>query len=123
MNKEDWFNYLEKIAEKLNSYPDCAEIFEGIGEITFLYKVTDKPEFTFNQEYTGSKMIIHQGEIENATVTHIMEFDTIKGVFAGTTNPIEETAKGNYAVEGNTAKLLKAAGLLPYIKKAHSEIS
>lgn len=123
MNKEEWIEYLKKIAEKVNSYPECKEFFEGIGEVTFQYKVTDKPECNFYQEYTGSGMIVYPGNIENPTVTHIMAFDIIRGVFDGTVNPIEETAKGNYSIEGNTAKLLKAAGLIPYIKKAHSEIT
>ena len=123
MNKDEWYSYLQKIAEKVNFYPECKEFFEGLGEVTFQYQVTDKGEYTFYQEYTGSKMIIHQGTIDNPTVTHLANFNIIQGVFAGTLNPIEETTKGNYAVEGNTAKLLQAAGLLPYIKKAHTEIS
>lgn len=123
MNKEEWYEYLRKIAQKVNSYEECLELFEGLGVVTFLYKSTDKEEYTFWQEYTGSKMIIHQGTTNNPTVTHLAKFDVIRGVFAGELNPIEETTKGNYAVEGNTAKLIKAAGLLPYIKKAHTEIS
>ncbi len=124
MNNEEWIEYLKKIADKLNLYPECTEFFEGIGpDVTFQYKVTDKPEYNFYQEYTGSKMIVYPGNIDNPTVTHIMAFELIRGTFAGTVNPIEETAKGNYKIEGNTAKLLKAGGLIPYIKKAHSEIS
>ena len=123
MNNDEWNDYLQKIAEKINSYPDCKEFFEALGEVTFQYKVIDKPEYSFYQEYTCLKMIVHPGTIEDPTVTHIMKFDVIRGVFAGTINPIDATAEGNYAIEGNMAKLLKASGLIPYIKKAHSEIS
>lgn len=91
--------------------------------MTFQYKVVDKQEYSFYQEYTNSRLIIHMGTIENPTVTHIMKFDVIRSVFAGTINPIDATAEGNYSVEGNMAKLLKASGLIPYIKKAHLEIS
>lgn len=124
MDPEEWFEYLKKIAEKVSAYPECQDFFEGVGgEVTFQYRVTDKPEYTFYQEYTGTGMIAHPGTVENPTVTHIMEFEVIRGVFSGTHNPITETSKGNYKVEGNTAKLLKAAGLIPYVKKAHGEIS
>ena len=123
MNKDEWNEYLQKIAEKINTYPECKEFFEALAEVTFQYKVTDKPEYNFYQEYTGSNVNINLGIIENPTVTHIMKFDVIRGVFAGNINPIDATAEGNYAVEGNMAKLLKASGLIPYIKKAHSEVS
>ena len=124
LNQNEWFEYLQKIAEKVSSYPECKEFFEGIGEgVTYQYEVTDKPEYSFYQEYTGVKMIVYPGTIDNPTVKHIMKFDVIRGVFDGSVNPIDDTAKGNYSIEGNMAKLLKAAGLLPYIKKAHSEVS
>lgn len=108
---------------KINSYPECKEFFDALGEVTFQYKVTDHSEYSFYQEYTGSKLIMHIGTIRNPTVTHIMKFNVIQGVLAGTINPIDATAEGNYAIEGNMAKLLKASGLIPYIKKAHLEIS
>lgn len=108
---------------KINSYPECKEFFDALGEVTFQYKVTDHSEYSFYQEYTDSKLYIYVGTIDNPTVTHIMTFDVIRGVFAGDINPIDATAEGNYAIEGNMAKLLKASGLIPYIKKAHLEIS
>ena len=123
MNTDEWSNYLQKIADKINSYPECKEFFEALGEVSFQYKVTDEPGYSFYQEYKGLQLYIHVGTIDNPTVTHIMKFDVIRGVLAGTINPIDATAKGNYAIEGNMAKLLKAAGLIPYIKKAHLEIS
>ncbi len=122
MNVEEWKNYLNTIAKKINSYPECKEFFEGIGKVTFQYLVTDKPEYSFSQEYTGDKMRITVGVIDNATVTHKMTLEVIQNVFAGIINPIDATAEGKYAVEGNMAKLLKASGFLPYIKRAHSEI-
>ncbi|MFW9864603.1 MAG: SCP2 sterol-binding domain-containing protein [Candidatus Thorarchaeota archaeon] len=123
MNKDEWNDYLQKIAEKINSYSECREFFEALGKVTFQYKVTDKPEYSFYQEYTPTSLQIHLGTMQDPTVTHIMRFDIIREVFAGNINPIDATAEGNYAVEGNMAKLLKAAGLIPYIKRAHTEIS
>ncbi len=123
MNVKEWQTYLNKIAEKVNSYPECEELFEGIGQVIFQYKVTDIPEYSFYQEYTGSTMINTVGVIDNPIVTHIMTFEVIQDVFAGKVNPIDATAEGKYAIEGNMAKLLKASGFIAYIKKAHSEIS
>jgi len=123
MNVKEWKTYLNKIAEKISSYPECQELFEGIGQVTFQYKITDKPEYSFYQEYTESEMKNTVGVIKNPAVTHIMTLQVMQDVFAGKINPIDATAEGKYAIEGNMAKLLKASGFIPYIKKAHLEIT
>ncbi|MFX0102725.1 MAG: SCP2 sterol-binding domain-containing protein [Candidatus Hodarchaeota archaeon] len=122
MNVEEWQDYLNKIAGKVNSYEECVELFEGIGETVFQYKVTDKPEYSFYQEYKGMKMKNTVGFVENPVVTHIMKLQVIQDVFNGKVNPIKATAAGKYAIKGSMAKLLKASGFIAYVKKAHSEI-
>ena len=52
-----------------------------------------------------------------------MEFNTIKKVNSGESNPIEATMAGRYLVEGDMAKLMACTPLAPLNGKVHALIS
>lgn len=122
MKKEEWFTYLQKMIDKLNSYDECKDLIRGVGQATFQYEITDYEDYSFAQEYDGTKIVLHRGFISNPTVTHSTTLEVMRGVFAGTINPIDATVEGKYKVKGNMAKLMKSQGILAYLKKAHSEV-
>jgi putative sterol carrier protein len=122
MNEEEWFAYLRKMTDKLNSYEECKDLIKSVGQATFQYKITDHESYSFAQEYDGTRVTLHRGFVSDPTVTHTTTFEVMRGVFAGTTNPITATMQGKYKVAGNMAKLIKSQGILAYVRKAHSEI-
>jgi putative sterol carrier protein len=122
MNVEEWFSYLQKITDRLNSYTDCKDLIRSVGQATFQYKITDYEDYSFAQEYDGTKVTLRRGVVPDPTVTNSTALEIMKGVIAGTTNPIIATVQGKYKVAGNMRKLMKSRGILAYLKKAHSEI-
>jgi putative sterol carrier protein len=56
-------------------------------------------------------------------VIHKTNFDTMKKVNSGESNPIEATVAGTYFVEGDLAKLMACAPLAPLNGKVHALIS
>jgi putative sterol carrier protein len=53
-------------------------------------------------------------------VIHKTDFETIKRVNAGETDPIQATMSGKYVVEGDVSKLMACAPLIPLNPKAHA---
>ena len=51
----------------------------------------------------------------------ITNFEVIKKVNSGETNPIEATMAGTYDVDGDPTKLMACAPLLPLNAKAHEK--
>jgi putative sterol carrier protein len=123
MDEEEWFEYLQKLTEKLNSYEDCRNLIKNLGQASFQYRIIDHESYSFAQECDGTRIILRRGTISNPTVIHSTTLEVMRGVLAGKTNPIIATMRGKYKVEGNMAKLMKFQGILTYLKKAHSEIT
>ena len=72
------------------------------------------------------KVIWGMGEFTEdgiSKVIHKTDFDTIKKVNSGESNPIEATMAGTYIVEGDMAKLMACTPLAPLNGKTHALIS
>lgn len=126
MNERDeWESYLGRFMKAYNSLPELAPLLKPIAPLLFQYQITDRPEMSYWQLVEEDKMSWGMGEYKGAnipTVVHKTDFETIKKVNAGETDPIQATMAGIYTVEGDVTKLMSCAPLLPLNKKAHDAI-
>lgn len=120
--KEEWEAYLTRFMKAYNELPDIEQMLEPIGTLVFQYSITDKPEMNYWQYINNSKMAWGMGEYsgpEVPTIIHKTNFNTIKKVNSGESDPIQATMSGTYVVEGDVTKLMACAPLLPLNAKAH----
>jgi hypothetical protein len=76
--------------------------------------------------HVPQKVIWGMGEYTEdgiSKVTHKTDFNTIKKVNSGVSNPIEATMEGTYLVEGDMTKLMACTPLAPLNGKVHGLIS
>jgi collagenase-like PrtC family protease len=120
--KEQWKSYLERFMKAYNELPDLLPLLEPIAPLVFQYKITDNPEMDYWQLLEKEKMSWGMGEYDGSNVpkiVHKTDFNTIQKVNSGESDPIQETMKGTYVVEGDVTKLMACAPLLPLNAKAH----
>ncbi|MFX1500633.1 MAG: SCP2 sterol-binding domain-containing protein [Promethearchaeota archaeon] len=122
--KEEWEAYLERFMKAYNELPDLASMLDPIAPLIFQYEITDKPEMSYWQFIDHDKMDwgigIYSGP-EAPKIIHKTNFDTIKKVNSGKSDPIQATMAGTYIVEGDVSKLMVCAPLLPLNAKAHEK--
>ena len=53
---------------------------------------------------------------------HKADFEVVRKVFSGEQNPVQATMAGLYIVDGDMAKLMACAPLLPLQVKAHEKV-
>ncbi|MBD3197974.1 MAG: hypothetical protein GF317_23190 [Candidatus Lokiarchaeota archaeon] len=122
--KEEWEAYLTRFMKAYNELPDVESMLEPVAPLVFQYKISDRPEMDYWQKIEKDEMKWGMGEYdgeETPTVIHKTDFETIKKVNSGETNPIEATMAGTYEVEGDPTKLMECAPLLPLNAKAHEK--
>lgn len=125
-SKEEWENYLSQFFKVYNELPELPPLLKPVAPLLFQYKITDKPEMDYWQLMEEDKVIWGMGEytIDGIPkVIHKTDFNTIKKVNSGESNPIEATMTGKYFVEGDLAKLMACTPLAPLNGKAHALIS
>ena len=120
--KEEWENYLTQFFKIYNDLPELVPLLEPIAPLLFQYKITDNPEMDYWQKMEKNKVTWGMGESPENRITKIIhktDFDTIKKVNSGESNPIEATMAGTYIVEGDMARLIACTPLAPLNGKAH----
>lgn len=120
--KEEWEAYLNSFMKAYNEIPDLSALLKPIAPVVFQYKINDRPEMNYWQSIEEDKMNWGMGEYSGPDVPKIIHktnFDVIKRVNSGETNPIEATMAGTYEVDGDPSKLMACAPLLPLNAKAH----
>ena len=120
--KEEWEAYLERFVKAYNELPDLASLLEPVAPLLFQYEISDRPEMNYWQLMDEGKMSWGMGEYsgpEIPKITHQTDFDTIKKVNSGESDPIQATMSGKYNVLGDPTKLMACAPLLPLNAKAH----
>lgn len=122
--KEEWKAYLERFMKAYNELPDLASMLDPIAPLIFQYEITDKPEMSYWQFIDHGKMDwgigIYSGP-DVPKIIHKTDFDTIKKVNSGESDPIQATMAGTYVVDGDVSKLMACAPLLPLNAKAHEK--
>jgi collagenase-like PrtC family protease/putative sterol carrier protein len=122
--KEEWEEYLERFMDAYNELPDVKDLLEPVAPLIFQYKITDKPEMNYWQFIEEDKMKWGMGEYDGPDapkIIHKTDFETMKQVNSGETDPIKATMSGTYEVEGDSEKLMACAPLLPLNAKAHEK--
>lgn len=122
--KEEWKDYLERFMKAYNELPDLAPMLAPIAPLVFQYEITDRPEMSYWQFINKDKMDWGMGQYSGPDapkIIHKTDFETIKKVNSGESDPIQATMSGTYVVEGDVSKLMACAPLLPLNAKAHSK--
>ncbi|MFX1275376.1 MAG: SCP2 sterol-binding domain-containing protein [Promethearchaeota archaeon] len=122
--KAEWEAYLTRFMKAYNELPDLAPLLEPIAPLVFQYEITDRPEMNYWQFVEKDKMRWGMGEYsgdDTPKIIHKTDFDTIKKVNSGESDPIQATMAGTYVVEGDMSKLMACAPLLPLNAKAHTK--
>ena len=124
--KEEWNDYLDKFFKAYNELPELLPLLKPIAPLLFQYRITDKHEMDYWQLMEEDKVSWGAGEYSghtNSTIIHKTDFETMKKINSGETNPIEETMAGRYIVEGDMTKLIACTPLAPLNGKVHDIIS
>lgn len=124
--KEEWESYLKDYFYIYNGLPELPPLLKPIAPLLFQYKITDNPEMDYWQIMEEDKVIWGMGEYTEdgiPKVIHKTDFNTIRKVNSGESNPIEATVAGTYFVEGDLAKLMACAPLAPLNGKTHNLVS
>ncbi|MHA2280483.1 MAG: SCP2 sterol-binding domain-containing protein [Promethearchaeota archaeon] len=122
--KEEWEAYLTRFMDAYNELSDLAQMLEPVAPLVFQYVITDKPEMNYWQFIDKDKMRWGMGEYSGPDapkILHKTDFNTIKKVNSGETDPIQATMAGTYVVDGDATKLMACAPLLPLNAKAHEK--
>ncbi len=122
--KEEWEAYLTRFMKAYNELPDLKSMLEPVAPLVFQYKISDRPEMDYWQKIEKDSMKWGMGEYSGPEVPKILHktnFETIKKVNSGESNPIEATMAGTYVIEGDVTKLMACAPLLPLNAKAHEK--
>ncbi|MHA2288359.1 MAG: SCP2 sterol-binding domain-containing protein [Promethearchaeota archaeon] len=122
--KAEWEGYLTRFMKAYNDLPDLEPLLAPVAPLVFQYQITDKPEMSYWQFIDKDKMDWGMGEYSGSevpTILHKTDFETIKKVNSGESDPIKATMAGTYVVEGDVTKLMACAPLLPLNAKAHEK--
>ena len=122
--KEEWEAYLTRFMKSYNELPDLKPILEPMAPVIFQYIITDNPEMSYWQLIEKDRMRWGMGEYSGPDapkIVHKTDFETMKKVNSGESDPIQATMEGNYVVEGDVTKLMACAALLPLNARAHAE--
>lgn len=122
-----WTEYIERLTKEFNALPEVPPILNAIEPTIFQYNLNDHPELNFWHAF--DKNGIHGGMGENTEdknfikLIHKADFEVVRKVFNGELNPIEATMARIYLVEGDMAKLMACAPLLPLQVVAHEKVT
>ena len=124
--REEWESYLTEYFTIYNGLPELPPLLKPIAPLLFQYKITDNPEMDYWQVMKEDKVLWGMGEYSEdgiPKIIHKTNFETIKRVNSGESNPIEATVAGTYFIEGDLTKLMACAPLAPLNGKVHSLVS
>ncbi|MGB5909867.1 MAG: hypothetical protein WBH31_01600, partial [Promethearchaeia archaeon] len=95
--KEEWEAYLSRFMNAYNELPDLALLLEPIAPLVFQYVITDKSEMSYWQLVEKDRMRWGMGEYKGPDapkIIHKTDFETIKKVNSGESDPIQATMEG-----------------------------
>ena len=121
--KQEWESYLTSLLNIYNDLTELKPLLPPVAPLIFQYIITDKPEMNYWQFIDKMQVKWGMGEYSGPTapkIIHKANFETIKKVYAGKADPIQETMAKRYAVEGDMTKLMACVPLLPLFGKAHA---
>ena len=121
-----WTIYLERLTKEFNELPQVKPILNTIEPTIFQYHLNDHPELNYWHAFdkTGIRFGMGENTQDNVFIKliHKASFDTVRKVNSGELNPVQATMAGLYTVDGDMAKLMACAPLLPLQVKAHENV-
>ncbi|HUY01249.1 MAG TPA: SCP2 sterol-binding domain-containing protein [Candidatus Deferrimicrobium sp.] len=121
--QQEWKAYLERYIKAYNALPEVPPLLKTIAPLVFNYQITDRPEMSYWFLIKEDKISWGIGDYQGPsipTVVHKTDFETMKQVNSGESDPIQATMSGTYVIEGDVAKLMACAPLIPLSAKAHA---
>jgi radical SAM protein with 4Fe4S-binding SPASM domain len=122
----EWQAYLTRFMKALNALPELTPLLKAVAPVLFQYYITDRPEMSYWQLLETDTIRWGMGEKTDCNVPKVIHkttFAVMKKVNAGELDPVSATMTGQYTVEGDLAKLVACAPLLPLNPKAHASAS
>jgi putative sterol carrier protein len=122
--KKEWENYLTRFMKSYNELPELKSLLNPIAPLIFQFVITDRPEMNYWQFLDKDKVKWGMGEYSGPNTSKLIyktDFETIKRVHSGETDPIQAVMAKTYFVEGDVSKLMVCGPLLPLNAKAHSK--
>jgi putative sterol carrier protein len=107
-----------------NEFPDLKMLIKPLAPLLFQYIVSDNSEMNYWQLLDEDKVCWGMGQYSGKDVPKVINktnFETIKKINSGESDPIQATMAGIYTVEGDIAKLMACAPLIPFNAKAHQK--
>jgi len=121
-----WTEYLERLTKEFNDLPEVSPILSSIEPTIFQYNLNDHPELNFWHSFDKNGIRVGMGENtagkDFIILIHKADFEVVRKVFSGKQNPVQATMAGLYLVDGDMAKLMACAPLLPLQVKAHEKV-
>lgn len=121
--KKEWEAYLTKFFKAYNELPGLKPGLKPIAPLVFQYVISDKPEMNFWELFEKTEVKWGMGKYSGPNVPktiHKTDFETIKKVVSGESDPVQATIAGSYTIEGDFTKLTACSALLPLNPKAHA---
>ncbi len=122
--KNEWEAYLTKFMKAYNEFPDLKMLIKPLAPLLFQYIVSDNSEMNYWQLLDEDKVCWGMGQYSGKDVPKVINktnFETVKKINSGESDPIQATMAGIYTVEGDIAKLMACAPLIPFNAKAHQK--
>ena len=120
-----WKAYLERLTKEFNDLPEVPPILNTLEPTIFQYNLNDHPELNYWHAFDKTGIRVGMGENTEDTdfikLIHKADFETVRKVNSGEQNPVQATMAGLYVVDGDMAKLMACAPLLPLQVKAHEK--
>ncbi len=121
-----WKIYLERLTKELNNMSEVPPILNSIEPTIFQYHLNDHPELNFWHAFDKNGIRIGMGENTQDSdfikLIHKADFEIVRKVNSGEQNPVQATMAGLYIVDGDMAKLMACAPILPLQVKAHEKV-
>jgi hypothetical protein len=117
----EWDSLLRKVYRKISSDPRCAGILKDVGQARLQFVLTDRPDLSFWEEYSGDEVVHHLGVADAPSVEARTTSRVLIGTLLQQISIMEAAADEAYEMRGDTETLMRCANLLPYVMAAFSE--
>ena len=119
---EEWGRLLAQVFQRVSAEPRVKPILEAIGPLRFQLLLTDRPELSYWEEYTGDRVVPHLGVTQERSVQAATTFPMLTGTLLRRVSLMEAAAEEAWDIKGDTEALLRCANLLPYVMTTFSEV-
>lgn len=118
----EWARILAQVFQHVSEDPRCKPILRSIGPLRFQLVLTDRPELSYWEEYTGERVIPHLGVTEDRAVQASTTFPMLTGTLLREVSLAEAAAEEAWEIKGDTEALMRCANLLPFVMTTFEKV-